>query len=111
MSRRLRRLTIAFQRTSMNPINRNPPLTFGIRTTVCHMRYSASFPSWNSDCTMVITFSQLVASGESSRIAEISHWRRCSARIPEGPPKQFIQSLRTAREIYSYSGMESSTEK
>ena len=111
VSRKLRRLAISFQRTSTNQIPRPPPFPFGTITTVCHMHYSANVPSWNASYMMSTTFRQLVASVESSPIVEIRHWRRCSARIPEGPPERFRQSLRTNQAISSSSGMETSTEK
>ena len=112
MSWRFRRLVIAFQSTSTSTIPLNCPLTpLGIRTTVCHMLYSASVTSLNSACKMAATFFYFVASGVSSHVASINHWRRCSARIFNGPPKRFCQILHTAQEISSSSGMESSTRK
>ena len=105
VSRQLRRLAIYFQRTSTNQIPRTPPFPFGMITTVCHMHSSASVPSRNASYTMTTTLSQLVASGESSPIVEISHWRRCSACIPEGPPEQFRKILCTTQAISSSSGM------
>ena len=106
VSRRLRRLTISFQRTLNIPSPWNPPFPFESRTVICHVHYSTSVLSWNSACTMEATFRQLVASGESSRVAAVIHWRRYSARIHEGLPERFRQSLRTAKAISSSSGME-----
>ena len=111
VSLRLRKLAIAFQRTLTSPIHWKPPFPFVTRTNICHVNYSASVPSWNSACTMTTTSIQLVASGESSHIAAISHWRRCSTYVPEGMTERFRQSLRTAQAISSFSGMESSTNK
>ena len=73
MSQRLRRLAITFLRTSMRPIPRKSPFYFVIMMTVLHMHYLAIVISWNPACTMATTFRQLVASGESSRIAAIIH--------------------------------------
>ena len=60
---------------------------------------------------MKTTFCQLMASGESYRIAEINHWWRCSALICDGRSERFKGSLRTAQEISSYSGIVSYTKK
>ena len=102
-SQRLRRLATAFQSTLRSPIPQKSHFYFIIRTTVCHVHSSESVPSWNTACTMVTTFSQLVPSGELYRVVAISHWRRFFACIPEGPPERFRQSLRTAQAIYSSS--------
>ena len=112
VSRWFRRLVTVFQSTSTITIPLKSPIApLGIRTTVCRMLSSARSPSRNDAWKMATTFWQLVASGVSSRVASINHWRRCSAYISNGPPKQFRQSLCTAQAIYSSSRMESSTGK
>ena len=99
--RQFRRLVTAFQ---SNSTRTTPPkimlAPLGIRTTVYHVLSLDISPSRNSACTMATTFCQLVASGLSSRVSSIKHWRRCSARIPNRPPERFRRSLRTAQEIY-----------
>ena len=45
---------------------------------------------------MATTFSQLVASGVSSLVAEINHLRRCSALLSDELPERFRISLCTA---------------
>ena len=104
-------LATDFQRTLTSPIPQNSLFPFGIKTTVCHMHSFKSIPSRNTAGMMAKTFSQLVASGESSRVAEISHWQRCSVHIFEGSPKRFRQNLRTAQAISSSYGISSSTRK
>ena len=111
MSRHFRSLVTAFQKTLTSPIPLNSLFHLGTRTTVCHVCYSASLSSQNADCTMSTTFCRLLASGESSRVAAISHWWRCSANIPDGLSERFRQSLRTFQEISSSSSIASSTRK
>ena len=111
VSRWFRRFTIAFQRTSTSPIPHKHPYPFGIRTTVCHMHYSARILSRIVVCTVATTFRQLVASDKSSRVVANIHCQGCSARIYEGPPKRFRISLRTTQTISSSSVISSSTEK
>ena len=111
MSQRFRRLATNFQRTLTSTIPLKYLLTFGIRKTICHMYSLASVLSQNTDFMMAKRFFQLVESGETSRVAAIRHWRRCSALIPDRTPKRFRRSLRTTQEIYSSSGMASSTRK
>ena len=86
-------------------------LPFGIKMTIFYLHSSVSAPSRKSVCVMATTLCKLVAAGESSRVAAISHWQRCPAHIPEDPPEQFRQSLRTAQAISSSSRMSSSTRK
>ena len=110
VSRRFKSLVTVFQKTSTSPIPwKSPLVSLGINTAVYHMHSLARFPSQNAFCAMATTFYQLVASGVSSQVAEIIHWWRSSALIPDGPPEWLRQSLRTAQEISSSSGIESST--
>ena len=108
--RRFMRLAIVLQSTSTSPTPLNSLLFhLWIRTTVFHVLYLDRVPTWNAFFTMSTTFFQLVASGVLSQVAEISHWRRCSALISDRLTKCFRQSLRTAQAISFSSGMESST--
>ena len=102
-----RMLYIIFQSTSTSPIPLKSPLfTLGIRTTVCHVHSLARVPSQNYAYTMATTFCQLFASGVLYEVAAISHWRRCYALIPKGPPERFRKSLRTTQVISSSSSID-----
>ena len=97
LSQRFRSIVPAFQRTLTSQISLKSPLPFGINMTVFYVHFSDNVSSRNSACTMSTIFYQLVESSESSHVAAISHWRRCSALITEGPPERFRQSLITSQ--------------
>ena len=79
---RFRRMVTDFHITSNRPIYLKSPLApLGIRTTFYHVLSSASVSSWNSAYTMATILCQLVASGMSSPVESINHWRRCSTHI------------------------------
>ena len=105
-----RRLVTVLQSTPTSTIPLDYPLFhLEIRTTVCHVISLDSVPPQNAACTLATTFCQLAVSGVLSQVLAISHWRRCSSLIYDGPPERFRQSLHTVQVISSSSGMESST--
>ena len=107
-----RRLVTFSQSTSTSTIPLKYLLTpFVIRTTVCHMISFSIVPSRNAAWMMATTFSKLVKSGVLYQVAEINHWRSCSALIPDRSPGWLRKILRITKVISLFSSMESSTGK
>ena len=99
-------------RTSTSPIllkSLMSPLV--ISTTACRVQASASQSYCNSTYNSMTTFLQLISSGSFFRVASWIHWRRCSTRMYNGPPKWFSwrRSIDSANSASSV--MESLTDK
>ena len=135
VSRRLRIAATTFHTTSTRPIPWYSPPPLEIRTTTCHVNFSAILPSPKYTLAGATTFYQLIStlsvpasisasvpsssgthvastvftSVASAFCASSSHPFRCSACIPEGPLERLFRSLRTTHSISSSVGTESST--
>ena len=80
-----------FQSTSTSPMMWYSPLLFGISTMVSHVHSVENYPVPNYICIISTTIRHLGRAGFPSVCATTGQIFKCSERIPDGPPYQFLQ--------------------